>query len=330
LGEGTEGKVSLWRHKWKEEHIAVKQPARGTDFHRNMLKQELKNLKMVGTHPNVVSLLGWDDYYAPIPPGIFLDYCQLGDLLEYQNLLVDAGHYVPEESIWKFLVDMSRGLDYLHNHLAVPYIHGDLKPSNILVARPPGCRNDEVPLLPIFKLADISRLVPYIPGQGPNHMFFGTPEYGPPFSERRAVAPAVDIYAIGATVQHLALGCYPTQDRKAFIREVMLQGMDAPHEKDLNHIKWRNLIPVVYRPINAAAEEQRTKYKLQHPNPPYSDVLNDWYSMCLEHEKHRRISADILTDWFVPLAEGQIEVLAAKRERDRAADIARKLRETAT
>ena len=59
-------------------------------------------------------------------PYLVLPYCKLGS----SELLI--GNLKDAESIWKFILDVSSGLAYLHA-LTPPIVHQDIKPANILL-----------------------------------------------------------------------------------------------------------------------------------------------------------------------------------------------------
>lgn len=317
LGKGAEGRVTLWRNDLTGKCIAVKQPVESRT--RKFLKKEINRMQIVGKHLHVIQMLGWDEYWLSGAPAIFYEFCELGDVQQYRDMFHNRQVDLPEMTIWKLLADMSKGLHHIHTQLQVPYVHGDFKPENILVARPPDSIPGEIPILPIFKIADISRLVPFSQ-TGPVQTFFGTPEYAPPQGERVGrVAPPVDIYALGATVQQFALHRLPIQTREKFVKNLQRKGENKVCIDDLKKDeRWRHNIPVVWRPLNATQVDQKTLWDLTKSVPQYSDALNEWYKMCMQPQVSKRISADVLMEWYVPLAEDQIELLAVKQIREEA------------
>jgi serine/threonine protein kinase len=331
LACGGEGKVSLWKNKASGRMIAVKEPVKDHPMIRAALKKEIKSMAKLGQHPHIVHFLGSADDWQHFSPAIFYEFCELGDVQDFTYTLLRSDSWIPELTIWKFLMDMTKGLDHLHNGLDVTYVHGDLKPNNILVSRPPGDYTG-IPLLPTFKLADISHLTPYDrKGRSAYNMFAGTWEYGPPIEERKKrVAPSVDIWAIGASLQTLAWGILPVKSNATIKQDLIAAGCSATDESvrqlRSNDDYRRTQLPFVWRPLNASTKDQLTKYDMEHIFPPYSDPLNDWYTMCVRRDPKLRVTSQVLKEHFLPLAEQQLELLVAKKRRDDALEKVRSIK----
>jgi len=331
LAHGGEGKVSLWENKSTGRLIAVKEPVADKVLVREALQKEIKSMTKLGQHPHIVRFLGSANDWNHLSPAIFYEFCELGDVHDYSHRVLKSGSCVPEPTIWKFLMDMTKGLDYLHNCLDVPYVHGDLKPGNILVSRPPGdCT--VIPLMPTFKLADISHLTAYDrKGRSAYNMYAGTYEFGPPLEERKhRLAPSVDIWAIGVSLQTLAWGILPIKSNTTIRRELIAVGWPADDEsirKLKNDDRYRRAqLTFVWRPMNAKGIDQLTKYDMDSEHPPYSDALNAWYSMCLHENPKSRITSKVLMEYFLPLADQQLQLLLARKRRDDAFEKVRLLK----
>lgn len=324
LGRGGDGQVNLYVHRRiSDRAIAVKIPVQGSVRQRMDLRTEINNAKQM-TSNNVISLFGWSEHWVPYGPALFYEFCELGDLFEYPKVLRRKYGFIPEETLWKAFADVSKGLNHMHNELNFPLVHGDLKPDNILVARPIGC-HDEVPMLPTFKIADLARAAKYHPACAPIN-WYGTYEFAPPKEETSAGAtPAADIWSLGATIQCAALGILPVQSHRDFKAAYKLQwGIDLDAKGRLVDFEcqaWRELIPVIHRPLNATPEAHKMFFdwpdNMIHDPATYSTSLNRWYTMCFV-ERQRRITADDLVKWLLPVAEHQIKVLQAKRRMDEA------------
>jgi serine/threonine protein kinase len=323
LQEGSEGRVSLWKENSGGRLIALKEPVTNNRLVFRALRNEIMAMRRLGRHSHIVQFLGATEGWKRLVPAIFYEFCELGDAEDYGRRIHASGVDVPEHTLWKFFIDMTKALDYLHNSFEVRYVHGDTKPNNILVSRPSG-DSSELPLAPIFKLADISRITMYKRGsRGPYDTYCGTWEYAPPLEQRKApLAPSVDIYAIGASLQTLAWDIWPVPSEKAIMGSLIAAG--DPHypatQKTVRKLRddeeyRKTRVAVVYRPLNANEQDQITKHDMPYSQPPYSTTINEWYTMCLRHDPIERVSSKVLKEYFLPLAESQFRLHKAKHHR---------------
>lgn len=130
---------------------------------RNAIKAEIYNLNILGKHEHTVTMLKVLRYGTGfIAPVLIMELCALGDLWSYrQNLIRWDGkvrYNIPELASAKLFRDMILGLDFLHRHTKMTFIHGDFKPDNILVVGPPPSKTKGPILTPTFKIADFARL----------------------------------------------------------------------------------------------------------------------------------------------------------------------------
>ncbi|KAF2005343.1 kinase-like protein [Amniculicola lignicola CBS 123094] len=311
LGQGGDGKVSLFAHRRIEgRFVAVKFPLDSS--RRRSFKNEIENLRRIGAHDNIIELLGWDKYGIPYGPQLYLDYCDIGDLLDYRDKLISAYGYVPEDTVWKLFADMSKALDHMHHTLKVPMIHGDIKADNILVKTPSGFSGQTIPVVPVFKLADFSRSSLYSPGDKnvPDSRWFGSLQYQPPLEEHEKQTPAVDIWGVGATIQGFVLSIFPLQSSEEFLEQharrnpsVFREGQNRPERQDSCWWRYR---PVLHRPLNSHRQPDI-------PPEPYSEPLEQWYALCLQPDARKRITASALVENVVPLAQRQMNIIQAQR-----------------
>jgi len=128
-------------------------------------------------------------------PYLVLPYCKLGS----SELLI--GKKLDNEDIWKYILDVSSGLAYLHS-LTPPIIHQDIKPANILL--------DDTLHYAITDFGISSQ-------KGGVHGFYydgensGTLAYMAPerFQEGAEPIPQSDIWAFGATLCEILTGKVP-------------------------------------------------------------------------------------------------------------------------
>lgn len=143
-------------------------------------------------------------------PYLVLPYCRFGSS---ERLI---GREIDEEEMWKFVLDVASGLDYLHA-LQPPIIHQDIKPGNILI--------DDNNNFAITDFGISSK-------RGGRHGYYeeensGTMAYMAPerFEEEVEPMPESDIWAVGATLCELITGNVPFGEEGGWMQ---LQDATAP------------------------------------------------------------------------------------------------------
>lgn len=310
IASGTEGTVGHWENLSTNALVAVKTPRHG---HASNLQKEISAFKKIPPHTYIVRLLAHDQDWKPFGPALFFELAELGDVNFYRTKLKQHYGDVPEMTLWKFLRDMSLGMDWVHNHSGETYVHGDLKPENVLVFSPPGWNRRNVPLLPTFKICDISRMMP-LSADELSSKFRGTYEFGPPHAERQIKqTPAVDVYSIGASLQWFALGIFPVMSNTEFMKLKREEGGTLPSGHDMLNERWRAQLHPVHRPLEKPKVVQKSVMKLGTPAATYSRAINQWYNKMMETNPNKRISSQTLAERFVPVADAHIETLDRKR-----------------
>ncbi len=95
-----------------------------------------------------------------------------------------------DEEVISWGIALCDVLDYLHTHEPEPIIFRDIKPANVMITR----RNQ-------IRLVDFGIAKTFQSGH--KGTMIGTEGYSPPEQYRGEASPAVDIYALGATLHHL-------------------------------------------------------------------------------------------------------------------------------
>jgi serine/threonine protein kinase len=320
LGDGGDGAVSeyFWKTSWKDA-VAAKVP-KGSHGSKMRMMSEIKLLMTIGQHDNINGMLAYCGNFEPASPAVFFQVCDLGDVHSYtekwfaqQRQTKSKNLRLHEVTVLKLMRDVASALDFLHNgHDGICFVHNDLKPENILVLTPPDHEGKGIPTEPIFKITDFARYTTYptLPKDKPGK-YSGTPEFAPPLAERDGLPkPSVDMWGLGATIQCFALNTLPIQSKEAFVRPRTQMGKTFPNSKDeWNSEKWRNLIPVTYRPLNVMRTDLQKDWDLADcwsSHHPYSTALNNWYCKLFDNNPVTRITSAHFAKYVLPSLEKQM------------------------
>ena len=247
LGKGTHGQVFEARSLRKGEHfrtVALK-IAHNSDAPTNMtLEQEALYLNQV-QHPRIVRLLNSGRYQNK-------SYLVMERVrgLSMRNIMVSSVALTRSQCI-ALVIQICDALAYLHGEdiakPARPLLHGDLKPSNIMV-------NDfgEV------KLIDFGVAQPLESLHCPRSLAYGTPGYmAPEQITREPLSVRADIYSIGVILYELI-----TRTRRFVQRDVkqLLYDRLSPEEESkkypIQSTGCRLLDGVVHRSLQRRSEDR--------------------------------------------------------------------------
>lgn len=79
-------------------------------------------------HPSLIrSIKNWE---SPTQILIQMELCTKGDLGDYLEIERKKGRKLEEEQIWKFLIQICLGIQYLHKN---KLLHRDVKPKNVFL-----------------------------------------------------------------------------------------------------------------------------------------------------------------------------------------------------
>ena len=188
LGNGSFGDVWLAHNMLADIDVAIKFygtiDEKGIEDFRNEFKIAYRL-----RHPNLLNINHFDVYENC--PYLVMPYCTNGSV----NRQIGQ---MQEQEIWKFVLDVSGGLAFLHNQQP-PVVHQDIKPDNILVT------SDGRYVISDF---GISRTFRTKMSRTNNSSSSGTIAYMGPerFSEKPMIVLASDIWAFGMTLYEVMTG----------------------------------------------------------------------------------------------------------------------------
>lgn len=124
LGEGQYGKVI--QGTWRGILVAIKIFHNLDDHKIRLIRNEFEAMTKLH-HPNIIQLLG----YTENPFMIVMEYCENGSLNQYLH----SHSWISQYKKCKMMMDITKGLAYLHGRKPSYIIHRDLKPGNLLVTK---------------------------------------------------------------------------------------------------------------------------------------------------------------------------------------------------
>ena len=126
---------------------------------------------------------------------IVMEYCENGDLSSYLSKMKKKVKSLSENTIWKFFIQMSLGLAYIHSK---KILHRDLKSLNIFLSK-----NLDV------KIGDLG-VAKILQNTMHAYTFIGTPFYlSPEILEEKPYNEKSDVWALGCILYELCTFKYP-------------------------------------------------------------------------------------------------------------------------
>ena len=196
IGVGAYGKVFEVEcfgtvYAAKEIHSILVQGVRREEFEatKNTFVTECIRSSSLG-HPNIVTFLG---VYNPGGQSL-LPVLVMERMQESLTSVVDKYPNIPMYVKLSMLLDVSRGLWYLHGHHP-PIVHRDLSPNNVLLTSQFVAKISDLGVAKVIQ-ADSKKTKTRAPGTVdfmPPEALLETPEYGPP----------LDVFSYGGVILHV-------------------------------------------------------------------------------------------------------------------------------
>ena len=200
LGRGYYGHV--YCAKWLGTLYAVKEIALHPRKKKNHIDPFIVNEIRAGAaikHPSVVKFIGYSLNIDPFRPSIFIvnELIHGHDLetLLYDDELIQKYHFNSDKVKYKVMVDIASALGFLHFESPKIIIHGDVKPSNIMLSDDGQAKLCDLGLCKI-KQSNFHTI------SGSGEGGFGTPAYMAPeiLLDKKTSSTRSDVYSYGATL----------------------------------------------------------------------------------------------------------------------------------
>jgi len=220
LGKGGMGTVFKARQVSMDRVVALKvlppNLAKNQDFVQRFLREARSAAKL--NHPNIVQ--GFDVGEAD---GVYYFAMEFVDGPTLKDLIKREGR-IEERKALNILGGVARALEHAHKH---GLIHRDIKPDNVMISR------DGVVKLADLGLARSTGKVDTVTIEG---VTVGTPHYMAPEQVRGQadLDTRCDIYALGATLYHMATGAFPFEgpNAAAIMAKHLAEEPPSPKEKN--------------------------------------------------------------------------------------------------
>ncbi|XP_066991202.2 inhibitor of nuclear factor kappa-B kinase subunit alpha [Anabrus simplex] len=204
LGSGGFGVVTLWKHKFKDEMIALKKCRSGTDNHltpkhKERWSKEVEIMQRLA-HPNVVRAIAVPPDLATLRselPLLCMEFCSKGDLRQILNRTENCCG-LRENDVRAIVSDVKSAIQYLHS---MKITHRDLKPENIVLQQ----KDSKI----VYKLIDLG----YAKEWDQSSLctsFVGTLQYlAPELFMNKTYSSSVDYWSLGLVSHEVITGARP-------------------------------------------------------------------------------------------------------------------------
>uniref|UniRef100_A0A182P6N4 non-specific serine/threonine protein kinase n=1 Tax=Anopheles epiroticus TaxID=199890 RepID=A0A182P6N4_9DIPT len=206
LGKGGFGTV--YRGVFRHTHMAIKKidynKVKTSEAERIQLQQSFNELRFLNScrHDNIVPLFG---YCLDKEPCLVYQFMPGGSLDKSLFARRPASPLTWKERM-NIAFGTAKGLQYLHTFGEKPFIHGDIKPGNILLNEYKQPRIGDFGLTRQGALQDSSMVVSRV---------YGTRPYIPKeFYDRRELSTKVDTYSFGVVLYEIGTGLRAWDERR--------------------------------------------------------------------------------------------------------------------
>lgn len=225
LGQGSFGIVYKVKRKIDNNKYVLKQ-INISKMNTRMKDEALNEVKVLSKleHPNIVKY--YDSFIEKQFLNIIMEFCEGGDLSQF--LKSQLGRPLKEEKLWKFIIQMCQGLEYIHKK---KILHRDIKTMNIFISK------DEQ-----IRIGDLGVAKTLQENMNFAHTMVGTPFYlSPEMCEEKPYNEKSDIWALGCVIYEMCTFKHPfeAKTQAALILRIIRGKYDtipSIYTKDLGEI----------------------------------------------------------------------------------------------
>jgi NIMA (never in mitosis gene a)-related kinase len=251
LGVGSYGTVFKVHKKGDKQFYVLKQISL---FNMNSAQvDEVKNESKILAQLNSAFITRYyDSFIDSSNLNIVMEYCDGGDLSHYLNYFSKNGKNLNEDKIWKFFIQISLGLAYIHSK---KILHRDLKTLNIFLTKDEKVKIGDLGVAKVLNQTNFART------------FVGTPYYlSPEICEEKPYNEKSDIWALGCILYEMATYKHPfnATNQGALILKILRGKYDPISNKEYtadlkkmvdvllekNHFKRPAITEIIKNPSN--------------------------------------------------------------------------------
>lgn len=193
LGKGNFGVVYKVRRK-KDKNIYVMKQINIASLSSKMRAEAINEVTILSKLENQYIVKYHDSFVEKNVLNIIMEFCEGGDLSTF--IKSNIGRPIHENKIWKFVIQMLVGLDYLHSK---KILHRDIKTLNVFITK-----EEEV------RIGDLGVAKILCENDNFAKTLVGTPYYlSPELCEERPYNEKSDIWAFGCVVYELCTSKHP-------------------------------------------------------------------------------------------------------------------------
>lgn len=193
LGKGSFGTVYKVKRK-EDKSIYVLKQINISQLNSKSRTAALNEVKILSSLENPHVVKYYDSFIEKNVLNIIMEFCEGGDLSKF--IKSQAGRPIAESKIWKFLIQMCIGLEYIHKK---KILHRDIKSLNIFLTK-----NEDI------RIGDLG--VAKVMAESVNfaQTMVGTPYYlSPEMAEEKPYNEKSDVWALGCVLYELCTLRHP-------------------------------------------------------------------------------------------------------------------------